>query len=100
MTVAEIRYGMARLARGRRREALQAAADEIFSTFAEQVWPFDAEAARHYADVVVERERMGVPISGFDAQIAAVCRGRRARLATRNVDDFEHLGIELLDPWA
>ncbi|ETA03666.1 hypothetical protein ThrDRAFT_00725 [Frankia casuarinae] len=48
---------------------------------------------------MVEREQAGTPISGFDAQIAAICRARNAVLATRNTSDFTGLGLELVDPW-
>jgi toxin FitB len=99
VTLAEVRYGIARLPAGRRRDLLRAAADDVFGAFADQVLAFDAVAATHYADVVVEREHSGSPISGFDAQIAAVCRAHRATLATRNTDDFDRLGIDLVDPW-
>lgn len=99
VTVAEVGYGIARLPEGRRRSLLRAAADDVFTAFAERVLPFDTAAAAHYADVVVERERAGVPISGFDAQIAALCRSRDTSLATRNVLDFERLGLDLVNPW-
>jgi plasmid stability protein len=99
ISVAEIRYGVARLPTGRRRDLLGAAADEVFATIADAVLAFDADAARIYADVVVERERAGSPISGFDAQIAAVCRSIGAAIATRNTDDFRDLSLEIVDPW-
>lgn len=51
-----------------------------------------------YADVVVERERAGAPISGLDAEIAAICRGHGAALATRNTAGFDLVGLDLLDP--
>jgi predicted nucleic acid-binding protein len=99
VTLAELRYGIARLPAGRRRDLLRAAADDVFSAFADQVLAFDAAAANHYADIVVEREHFGSPISGFDAQIAAVCRTHHASLATRNTDDFDRVGLDLIDPW-
>ncbi|WP_281170708.1 hypothetical protein [Brevibacterium album] len=34
-----------------------------------------------------------------DAMIASICLTRGLPLATRNVQDFEGLGIELIDPW-
>jgi len=100
ITLAEVRFGIARLPTGRRRALLEAAADDVFGTFADRVLPFDAAAATHYGDVVVEREQRGAPITGFDAQIAAICRGHGAALATRNTADFSGLGLELVDPWA
>ncbi len=76
-----------------------AAADDVFSAFQDRVLPFDAKAARHYASLVAEREQAGTPISGFDAEIAAICRSRNAVLATRNTSDFTGLGLELVNPW-
>ncbi|RZU52687.1 hypothetical protein EV385_4567 [Krasilnikovia cinnamomea] len=99
VTIAEIRYGIARLPEGRRRKSLHQAADEIFAAFPRQVLPFDLASASAYADIVAEREKQGNPISGFDAQIAAICRSQAASLATRNTRDFVDTGISLLDPW-
>ncbi|MEV6845175.1 type II toxin-antitoxin system VapC family toxin [Actinoplanes sp. NPDC051411] len=99
VTVAEIRYGIARLPEGRRRQTLHQAANEIFAAFPRQVLPFDLAAATAYADVVADRESDGYPISGFDAQIAAICRSQAATLATRNTKDFTGIGISIIDPW-
>ncbi|MEU4240701.1 type II toxin-antitoxin system VapC family toxin [Actinoplanes sp. NPDC026619] len=99
VTVAEIRYGIARLPDARRKHDLSQAANEIFAAFPRQVLPFDLAAATAYADVVAAREADGNPISGFDGQIAAICRSRAATLATRNTKDFIDTGITLIDPW-
>jgi predicted nucleic acid-binding protein len=99
VTLAEVRYGIERLDDGRRKELFTAAAEEIFSSFEEYVLPFDRAAAIHYATVVSVRDRAGLPIDGFDAQIAAICHTHKAVLATRNVKDFQGTGIEMTDPW-
>src|SRR5215472_12045544 len=99
ITVAEIRYGLERLPAGRRKDRLQAAADEVFATFSEFVLPFDADAAVQYAQIAKQRDEAGLPIGGFDAQIAAICRARGAVLATRNTKDFLETGVEVIDPW-
>jgi toxin FitB len=99
VTVAEIRYGIARLPEGQRRESLHQAASEIFAAFPRQVLPVDLAAANAYADVVTVRESLGNPIDGFDAQIAAICRSHAATLATRNTKDFTNTGISVVDPW-
>ena len=78
ITLAEIRYGIARLPDGRRKQVLLAAADETFTAFADQVVPVDTAAAEHYAIIASSRERAGKPIAGFDALIAAICRSRGA----------------------
>jgi predicted nucleic acid-binding protein len=100
ITLAEIRYGIARLPDGRRKQVLLDAADDVFRAFSDQVLPVDAMAAEQYAIIASARERSGRRISGFDALIAAICRSRGATLATRNMPDFDDTGIDTIDPWA
>jgi predicted nucleic acid-binding protein len=99
ITLAEIRYGIARLPDGRRKQALLTAANEVFSAFNDQILPVDPAAAEHYALVASGRERAGKPIGGMDALIAAICRSRGAALATRNAPDFDGTGVEVINPW-
>jgi len=99
ITVAEIRYGIERLPEGTRKVDLRAAAIEIFGAFADRVLAFDAAAAEQYSLIVSRRERLGIPIEGFDAQIAAICRVHGAALVTRNVSDFRESGIGVINPW-
>ena|SRR5215471_11336205 len=99
ITVAEIRYGIERLPEGTRKVELRAAAVEVFGAFADRVLAFDAAAAEQYSLIVSGRERLGIPIEGFDAQIAAICRVHEAALATRNVSDFQETGIGVINPW-
>jgi toxin FitB len=99
ITVAEIRYGLERLADGRRKQSLLSTATEVFVAFSDYIQPFDADAAIWYATIVARRDRLGLPIDGFDAQIAAICRTRGAALATRNAKGFRETGIDVIDPW-
>lgn len=99
VTLAEIDYGIARLPDGRRKDRLTATATRIFADFGDVVLHFDARAARQYAGLVVGRERSGLPIATADAQIAAICASRGATLATRNADDFDATGINVINPW-
>ena len=99
ITLAEILYGIHRLPDGRRKEFLRATASDVFATFDDHVLPFDSLAAGHYAEVVGGRDRRGLPIDGFDAQIASICRAHGAALATRNLKDFQHTDVDLINPW-
>ena len=101
ITHAEILLGVQLLPKGKRRDALQEVANDIFEEdFDGRVFSFDGEAARAYADIVAARRRAGRPISTADAQIAAIACSLGFDLATRNIGDFEGCGIELHDPWA
>jgi toxin FitB len=100
VTAAELLYGVARLPDGRRKRELHRAIDRLLTVeFEGQILPFDAAAARHYADIVSSRERAGQPIDLADAQIAAICRTWSAGLATRNMDDFLGTGVDAVNPW-
>lgn len=99
ITIAEIRYGLARLPAGRRTRQLRETAEEVLAAFPSQVLPFDQAAAVLYGDIAAAREHSGRPVDAFDAQIAAISRAHRARLATRNTKDFDETGIRLVDPW-
>jgi predicted nucleic acid-binding protein len=99
ITLAEIRYRIERLPKRRGKEHLRATAEEVFGAFERQVLPFDTTAAWQYASVVTARAAAGLPINGFDAQIASICRAHDAALATRNLKGFQATGIELIDPW-
>ena len=100
ITAAELLYGVARLPGGRRKTTLKAAVDGLLSDdFQGRVLAFDEPAARRYADIVTARERLGRPIGAADAQIAAICQTIDATLATRNTEDFDEAGIELINPW-
>lgn len=99
ITVAELLYGVALLAEGRRRTAVQSAVQSALAEFQDRILDFDAKAAELYADVVTARRRIGRPIATLDAQIAAIARARGATLATRNVRDFEGCGAGLVNPF-
>ena len=97
---AELLYGIELLPMGKRRSALYAPIERILAEdFAGRILPFDSVAAELYGRIAVSRRGIGRPISDADAQIAAIVFAHRATLATRNIRDFTHCGIELVNPW-
>ncbi len=101
ITLAELLAGVRRLPDGRRKVELSRRIDVALEPYwgSQALLPFDDMAAVRYAEVLVLRERVGAPISTADAQIAAICLARGAICATRNVKDFAHTGVQLVDPW-
>lgn len=100
ITLAELLYGIEILPAGKRRTQLAGVLNDLFTQeFRGRILPFDEQPARVFPKIVASREAAGRPISQFDAMIAATCRARQATLATRNVRDFEHCGITVLNPW-
>lgn len=98
--VAEIRYGLARLPAGRRRDELTRRVEAFLAGgFGPHVLPFDAACAALYGTIRAEREGRGAPIEVEDAMIAATARAHGAVVATRNTTDFDGCGAMVVDPW-
>jgi predicted nucleic acid-binding protein len=100
ITEAEILYGIELLIKSKRRDGLLKAADAMFAEdLADRIFGFESEAARVFSKIAAHRRAVGKPISHADAQIAAIAKVRGAKLATRNVADFEDCGLDVVDPW-
>lgn len=97
---AEVLYGIAALPKGRRKEALAAAAELMFQEdLAGRILPFDGNGAVHYAKLVMARRDAGAPIEAFDALIAAATLAAGAGIATRDVGGFAGCGLRVVNPW-
>jgi len=97
---AELRYGVAIMSNGKRRDGLAIAIDRILrDDMAGRILPFDSAAARAYATIAATRRSAGNPIAQADCQIAAIAHAQGAPVATRNTPDFKDCGIDLINPW-
>lgn len=101
ITLAEIRFGIAALPRGRRRTALDKAFEEgIRPLLADRVLAFDEAASKAYAAIRAAARSSGHAIGDVDAMIAAIARSRRLAIATRDVAPFEVAGLTVIDPFS
>ena len=97
---AEILSGLAIMPSGRRRTDLEEAARAMFADdFDGRILPFDTEAAAAYAGVFAARRKVGRPSGTIDLMLAAIARVRGASVVTRNVADFEGVGVAIVNPW-
>jgi predicted nucleic acid-binding protein len=100
ITESEIFLGIELVSKGRRRDQLLADAEGMFGEdMAGRILTFDSRAARAFAGILGQRRRLGRPIGHADAQIAAIAQVHHAAVATRDVDDFAHCDIRVIDPW-
>ena len=100
VTVAEILYGVELISSARRRDVVRAGAEKMFGdVFADRILAFEDRAARAFAQIASARRRQAKPMSGVDAQLAAIARVHGATLATRNTYVFEGCGVRLVNPW-
>jgi predicted nucleic acid-binding protein len=67
---------------------------EILTPLAERILSVDAAIARQCASLHVPQPR-----PGRDALIAATALTHGLTVVTRNIADFEPMGVGLLNPW-
>ncbi len=99
VTEAEILYGAELLPAGRRKFGLRTAVEEILARFERRILPFDETAAREFATMAAGLDKTGRHMAELDAMIAAIAKSRGATIATRNVSDFQHCGVPIVNPW-
>jgi predicted nucleic acid-binding protein len=100
ITLAEVLAGIAMLPQGKRKADLQRAAEKVFATvFPRRILPFDEAAALVYSDLVTLRRRRALSFEPLDMQIGAIAKSRGMTVATRNVVDFDHCGLDVVNPW-
>ena len=68
--------------------------------FARRILPFDSAAAQSYAEIAASRRADGRPIDHTDCMIAAIAHSKGFPVSTRDVGDFQNVGIEVINPWA
>lgn len=100
VVIAELLSGIEFMAAGRKQRALREAIEGLIAEdFRGQILKFDVFSARHYGNILATRQRIGRPIREMDALIAATALANDAVIATRNIADFEHCGITVVNPW-
>jgi len=100
VTLAELRYGIERMAAGNRRRRLDEwLRDELPLRFEGRVLAIDTAVADAWGHVVMHSEAAGRPIGAMDALIAATVRVHDLTLVTRNASDFESTVKAIVNPW-
>ena len=99
VVIAEMLSGVHLMPDGRRKRNLLANYDALIAVHHDRIVPFDLASARRYGEVLAFLEKNGRNPATADAQIAATALVRGMTLATRNVRDFDGLGLTLIDPW-
>lgn len=81
----------------KRRAVLERALDRIATSFVRRTIPIDGAIADRWGRITALNTNVGR--RSIDALLAATVQERGLLLVTRNVRDFENLGIEFLNPW-
>lgn len=100
ITITELRYGIERLASGKRRTQLDAWMQrDLQSRFQGRVLAIDTDVADLCGRLMARRESRGRRIEVRDAYIAACAEVHGLTLVTRNVSDFASVVRSIVMPW-
>ena len=100
ITVAELRFGVASLPAGKRRDRLQESLEKrALPLFAGRVLPFDMSASQSYGELMAKARTAGLAIGTADGYIAATAAANGMMVATRDASPFEAAGVDVINPW-
>lgn len=100
VTVAELRFGVAALPIGKRRDKLnQSLERQVLPLFIGRILPFDITASKSYAQLMAAARLAGFSIGGADGYIAATALANKMIVATRDIAPFDAAGIHIINPW-
>lgn len=100
VTITELRYGVERLATGKRRERLDGwLRNDLIARFARRILPVDLRIADACGGLMARSESLGRPLEARDAFIAATAEVHGLILVTRNISDFEPTLKAIVSPW-
>jgi predicted nucleic acid-binding protein len=100
ISFAEIRHGVELLPVGRRRERLALwLVEELSARFEDRILTIDQHIAETWGVMMARGQKVGLTLGSMDAFVAATAEVHNLTLVTRNVKDFQRLGIPLFDPW-
>ena len=99
VTLAELRYGVERMAIGSRRARYEKWLEyDLLPRFEGKILSVNQEIADVWGRIVAQCASMGKPISAIDAFLAATAEVHSLTLVTRNVQHFNVLKA-VLNPW-
>ena len=100
ISLAELRYGIDRMARGKRQQRLEEwLRYELPLRFEGRILPVDPSVADACGRIVRRTELLGRSIEVMDAFLAATAEVHLLTFVTRNVSDFVTLK-DVFNPWA
>ncbi|NOH03731.1 MAG: type II toxin-antitoxin system VapC family toxin [Chloroflexi bacterium] len=100
ITVGEIAKGIEKLPRSKRKEELlNWLGEDLLIRFEGNIISLDVRVLIRWGELSAKLEGIGITLPAMDALIAATALTYNMAVVTRNENDFENTGVEVVNPW-
>ncbi|MBI5966177.1 MAG: type II toxin-antitoxin system VapC family toxin [Chloroflexi bacterium] len=100
ITIGEIAKGVEKLPKSKRKQELHSwLKEDLLVRFDGRIIPLDTEVLLEWGILIARLESTGITLPAIDSLIAATTLTHKLTLVTRNVNDFNGTGVEIVNPW-
>jgi predicted nucleic acid-binding protein len=95
----EIKKGIAKLSDKKKKNALIDWFSDLEDRFEGRIIPIDKNVAEKWGTIQGELEKKGMAMPAIDSLIACSALAYNMIVVTRNGNDMERSGVEIINPW-
>jgi predicted nucleic acid-binding protein len=100
ITIGEIRKGIEKLPSSKRRDQVSEWLEtDLLVRFQGRIVEITVDIMLAWGELAGRLEKQGKPIAAIDSIIAAAALQGRYTLVTRNLQDFQHTDVQVINPW-
>lgn len=100
ITVEELEYGVEMLHDGKKKEKVRADVEKLLTWYGSRVIAFSDPEAKVCGEMLADARKTGNNCGIENVMIAATAAEHNMTVVTRNVKDFEPLGVSLVNPFS
>jgi len=100
ITFGELRKGIEKLSDSKKKKELnQWVKEDLNHRFKNRVLNINMEEVNRWGKILATAEKNGKPLPAIDSLIAATAQVHDLTVVTRNTQDMEGSGVEVINPW-
>jgi len=100
ITFGELRKGIEKLPDSKKKKELSRwVKEDLSQRFKNRVLRIDMEEVNKWGELLAAAEQKGKPLPAIDTLIAATAQVHDLSVVTRNTQDMEGSGVEVINPW-